>query len=632
MLYSTKKHRYHALAAMLMYTCSLWLLFQVSLQASWARDTVEVILSGLVKSRPDSVTGYGAWMIEEEKPGGGTLYTVLVDDHTLVTSAMPDVGDLVEVTGDLQGATTIIATKLHRKNDNSASNKLYGWVKSAPANGIGEWVLRLRQDTTQTVLADSNTRFPHGMPSEGKAVAIRYVLQNGSTYLAKSIRPDDYEEQEIIVRLRTGVTSGTIASRYGLVPLATLLASGNIHLFQTPEAVENNLVAQLNQDADVVWAELNYVSHVPVGNPKRVWNWGGVNPTGYVNQGAFEQVNVGSAQVYYQGQGTTIAIIDTGADLNHEALREHLAPAVDLWDVVADDQLPQDEGPGFAQGHGTHIAGIIARIAPASKLLIVRALDTNGRGSIAKLTYAIEWAVDHGADVINLSLGADSDSRILKLAIAGAMEDGVVIVAAAGNDNTSTRQYPAGYPNVLSVTAVDAANVKADFANYGSSWVKLAAPGVGITSSIIGPLGSGYASWSGTSMATAFVSGAAALLRQQNPSADVSAITARLEAHAHELDSTNPTYAGQLGGLLDVSAALEVQPVATAMPTSSSPTATPVATLTPGAPILPTATTTPEPPNPTATPTPTVTPSPLPTVAGNQGQQYIYLAVVEASK
>jgi subtilisin family serine protease len=330
-----------------------------------------------------------------------------------------------------------------------------------------------------------------------------------------------------------------------------------------------------------------------------------------------------------------VAIIDTGADLTHEALRDRFAPA--LWDVVADDPTPQDEGPGFAQGHGTHVAGIIARIAPASKLLIVRALDTNGRGSTAKIAYAIDWAVDHGADVINLSLGADFDARILKLAITSAVEQGVVIVAAAGNDNTSTRQYPAAYAQVLSVTAVDAANLKADFANYGSSWVRIAAPGVGITSSIIGPHGSGYASWSGTSMATAFVSGAAALLHQQDPAADVQARNTRLRTHTRDLDGTNPTYVGQLGGLLDVSAALEIESVATATPVTL-PTITPTTeATTPPAPTSSAAATppvlaTPDPGTPQPTPTPTATPSPQPTVTGNQDQHYIYLSVVKAGK
>jgi thermitase len=628
MTQTTRIYRYKFLSCLILCTCTLWLVIGFGLQTSWANSAEQKVLLGLVKSRPDSLTGYGAWTVAEETTtGAGTLYTVLVDDRTRLTSAMPNVGDSVAVTGTLQGATTIVAEQLHRKSESSLSptNKLYGWVKSAPPNGVGEWVLRLRQDTTQTVVADSNTRFLEGIPREGKAVEVRYVLQNGTTYLAKNIRPDDYEAQQIIARLRTGVLSTTIAARYGLIAVATIFPTGNIHLYRTPEAQEGALVQQLNRDPDVIWAELNYIGHVPVGNPKRVWNWGGTDPTGYTNQQAFDQVHVAAAHAHYRGEDTVIAVIDTGADLNHEALRDHLAPPSEFWDAVDSDALPQDDGPGYAQGHGTHIAGIIVRMAPASKLLIVRALDPNGRGNTAKVAYAIDWAVEHGADVINLSLGANFDSRVLELAVTSALEKGVVVVAAAGNDNTSDRQYPAGYAGVLSVTAVDGAKVKADFANYSKSWVKVAAPGVGITSSIIGPQGSGYASWSGTSMATAFVSGAAALLRQQDPDADQTTINSRLRNHTQELDSTNPNYVGQLGGLLDVRAALNLPPVGAATPA-------PLSTPTPISPALETPT--PNAPAATATPVPDVPAAapPLPTAVSTQGQNYLYLSVVKVER
>lgn len=626
MVHTTRIYRYKFLSFLILCTGTLWLAIGFGLQASWANSAEQKVLAGLVKSRPDSLTGYGAWSVEEEKPtGGGTLYTVLVDDRTSLISAMPNVGDSVVVTGTVQGPTTLVASQLYRKSESSSSptTKLYGWVKSAPPNGLGEWVLRLRQDTTQTVVADSNTRFLDGIPREGKAVEVRYVLQNGNTYLAKSIRPDDYETQQIIARLRAGVLPALIANRYGLTAVHPIFPTGNIHLFLTPEAQEAALVDRLNQDPDVIWAELNYIGRVPVGNPKRVWNWGGTDPAGYVNQQAFEQVHIAAAHTHYRGEDAVIAVIDTGVDLNHEALRDHFTPASEFWDVVGNDAVPQDEGPGYAQGHGTHIAGIIVRMAPASKLLIVRALDPNGRGNIAQVAYAIEWAVEHGADVINLSLGADFDSRVLDLAVDAALAKGVVVVAAAGNDNTSTRQYPASYPNVLSVTAVDAAKVKADFANYSKSWVKIAAPGVGITSSIIGPQGSGYASWSGTSMSTAFVSGAAALLRQQAPEADVQTINNRLRQHTQELDSTNPNYVGQLGGLLNVSAALNLPPGGAATPAvSPTPTGVNPSVETP-TPSLPTAT--PVPVVPLATPQ-------TPTPVSQQGQTYLYLSVVKVEK
>ncbi|MCB0186579.1 MAG: S8 family serine peptidase, partial [Caldilineaceae bacterium] len=245
------------------------------------------------------------------------------------------------------------------------------------------------------------------------------------------------------------------------------------------------------------------------------------------------------------------------------------------YDMVDDDADPEDEGDGVGWGHGTHVAGIIAQVSPQSKLLPVRVLNSNGRGNTFALAYAIEWSVAQGADVINLSLGADTNSRVLNDVISDAVAHGVIIVAAAGNVNSNEPQYPASLPGVFSVTAVDERNAKADFASYGAGWVDIAAPGVGITSTIVGPFGSGYASWSGTSMATGFVSGAAALMRQQQPQASVATIEKTFTTHTRDLDTVNPTYAGQLGGLLDVAAALAVDdPVATPTP-APTPTPTP---------------------------------------------------------
>jgi subtilisin family serine protease len=145
---------------------------------------------------------------------------------------------------------------------------------------------------------------------------------------------------------------------------------------------------------------------------------------------------------------------------------------------------------------------------------------------------------------------------VLHDVIARVDAQGVVLVAAAGNAATDAVQYPAAYDQVLSVTAVDAQGHKADFANYGA-WVGIAAPGVGVTSTMVGPDGSGYASWSGTSMATSFVSGAAALAREQAPNDPASAIVQTLIAAAADLDALNPPFADKLGGLLDVGAALD---------------------------------------------------------------------------
>jgi subtilisin family serine protease len=165
--------------------------------------------------------------------------------------------------------------------------------------------------------------------------------------------------------------------------------------------------------------------------------------------------------------------------------------------------------------------------------------------------------VRNGADVVNLSLGMPYRSILVGEAIERAQATGVTVVAAAGNQGVQRMQFPAGYPAVLAVTAVDSANRKAAFANYGAEWVDLAAPGVGITSTVIGPQGSGYASWSGTSMATPFVSGAAALVHARFPGATAGEVASLLTATRVDLNSANPTLSGQVGGLLDIGDALQ---------------------------------------------------------------------------
>jgi subtilisin family serine protease len=265
-----------------------------------------------------------------------------------------------------------------------------------------------------------------------------------------------------------------------------------------------------------------------------------------------------------------VAVLDTGVYTPHEQFSGKLQ--LPSLDVINDDSDPSDIGPGLSWGHGTHVAGIIAAMAPDAKILPVRVLDSNGRGNTFLLAYAIEWAAQQPyVQVINLSLGTEFDSKILRDVIADVVERGIVVVAAAGNGNSNQVKFPAGYQNVIGVTAVDSSSHKASFANYGGGWVDIAAPGVGIMSTMISEEGAGYATWSGTSMSTAFVSGAAALLAGKSGSraATPTNLSEQLVNSGSILDLLNPLYAGEIGRLLDVSAALEVRPFALYLPEAS---------------------------------------------------------------
>lgn len=421
-------------------------------------------------------------------------------------------------------------------------------------NGQGEWRVRVGQGKEWRVLVDANTQIRPPLPQSGQWLRVEGVVTAEDSILATKLRSDEFRANQVIVRLDGNISIDELADNYELEVQDRVLESANIYLLAGSDnsPSEQAIINQLKRDEHVLWAELNYVGSVPVADPYQIWKWGGYDPAAYVNQGAFSQIALPAVQPYYRGDGVIVAVLDTGISTNHPQLSERLLPGRDLVD---DDEDPNEVSNGAAWGHGTHVAGVVAYIAPNSMILPVRVLDADGRGEIFVLAYAIEWAVRQGAKVVNLSLGTAYDSEVLRDVVDNATAQGVVIVAAAGNENGGTAQYPAAYPNVLGVTAVDAENHKADFANY-SDWVDLAAPGVGIMSTIVGPDGNGYASWSGTSMATSFVSGVAALSKDMLPEATTTEIYDLLVGGAVDINSLNPDYVGQVGGLLSAYGAL----------------------------------------------------------------------------
>jgi len=209
------------------------------------------------------------------------------------------------------------------------------------------------------------------------------------------------------------------------------------------------------------------------------------------------------------GQDILIAVLDTGIDQTH----------VDLaGKVIANINFTQSPTVDDVNGHGTHIAGIIGAIANNSSgiaglayncsLMNVKVADDNGFCNAKAVAKGIIWAVDNGAKVINMSLTFAERDQALEDAVNYAWSKGAVLVCAAGNNGGSTPVYPAYYANCLSVTSTNGDGLLGQLANHGD-WVDVAAPGVKIYSTL--PNNSfGYES--GTSMATAYVSGEAGLL------------------------------------------------------------------------------------------------------------------------
>ncbi|MCX7568483.1 S8 family peptidase [Tumebacillus sp. DT12] len=218
------------------------------------------------------------------------------------------------------------------------------------------------------------------------------------------------------------------------------------------------------------------------------------------------------------GSTKTIAIIDTGIDLDHPDLAAKIVPGATFVDrtTTADDD----------EGHGTHCAGIAAGIGnngvgisgmdQTAKLMPVKVLNKRGSGYTSDIIEGVYFAADNGADVLSMSLGGGGATSAFQDAINYAHGKNKIVVAAAGNSGVSTLSYPAAYNNVLSVAATDQNDVKTSWSNYGSSWVDVAAPGLSIYSTYND---GGYTTMSGTSMATPLVAGLLSLTWGANPGA-----------------------------------------------------------------------------------------------------------------
>ncbi|MEB1806474.1 MAG: S8 family peptidase [Bacillaceae bacterium] len=212
---------------------------------------------------------------------------------------------------------------------------------------------------------------------------------------------------------------------------------------------------------------------------------------------------------------TTIAVLDTGVDPNHQDLKGKVLEGFNAFDGTSNSN---DQ-----HGHGTHVAGIaaaltnnvtgIAGVAWQNNILPVKVLNEKGEGSSFEVARGIRWAVDNGAQVINMSLGDYHNSYILHDAIKYAHRNDVVLIAASGNDNTNEPMYPADYAEVLTVAATDDKRERAFFSNYGNH-IDVAAPGEHIPSLFPN---NNYVIMSGTSMAAPHVAGLAGLIRSINP-------------------------------------------------------------------------------------------------------------------
>lgn len=335
-----------------------------------------------------------------------------------------------------------------------------------------------------------------------------------------------YRPGEILVRLNPGSGMELSAAAVPGGRRIREFQNGELELWQVPIGEEEKIVSQLSANPQVVFAEPNYLVHafaVP-------------DDPGYSNQWGLAQVNASAAWDISTGSAEVIvAVIDSGIDLNHPDLVAKLVPG---YDFIDNDLTPNDRN-----GHGTLVAGIIAArtnngvgiagMSWGARLMPLKVLGSNGEGVISNIIEAIDWAVDHGAKIINMSFGNYQHSQSLKETIARAHSAGVLLVAAAGNDGIHAPAYPASYPYVLGVGATNRSGKRAAYSNVSVN-VDVMAPGGegtgctdpnGIYSTFptytVSLSSSGcpkdYASLHGTSLAAPMVSGLAVLVWSMSP-------------------------------------------------------------------------------------------------------------------
>jgi subtilisin family serine protease len=371
---------------------------------------------------------------------------------------------------------------------------------------------------------------------------------------------------QVIVRPRAGVTIETINNRYGSATLREILGRRWFLLAPPPMVSEDAFRQTLLLDGDVEVTELNFLADDT--------DAGGGTQSIFLPRAMaqFESdptisiIGVPGVQSISRGSGVLVGVVDSGIDATHPRLAGRVASGgynfiglnADTRDLADGVDNNGDGRVDEMAGHGTFVAGLISRVAPDAMLLPVRVLDSDGGSSAFLVAQGVYHAIDAGASVVNVSIGSATATALLASVAADAEAAGVVLVASAGNDGSSS---PAREPaslralGTVGVAATTAGDVRADFSNYGS-WVSLSAPGVGVISLLPG---SSYGEASGTSFAAPLVSGVAALVRASCPAASVDQVREHIASTARPLGGLNPSYVGQLGaGRVDAGAAFGV--------------------------------------------------------------------------
>ncbi|QDP41589.1 S8 family serine peptidase [Radiobacillus deserti] len=341
------------------------------------------------------------------------------------------------------------------------------------------------------------------------------------------VAEQDVKDREILLKVKDGQSFDS--QTLGLLDreVSETMKKNGFQLVQVPEGMDyKRTLEQLNKQSSIALAEPNYERQVEAT----------ISDPFYNQQWHLPRIQLPTAWDTTKGStNVTIAVLDTGVNASHEDLAGRILPG---YDFVNTDSNPADDN-----GHGTMVSGIIAAnsnsigvagVDQNAKILPVKVAGSDGKLSVYDTTDGIYYAMEQGADIINMSYGSYQDSTLEETAIWDAYEAGIVLIASAGNDDKSDWSYPASYAPVISVAATDQADNAASFSNYGYM-VDITAPGTSIAST---HYNGAYAAGDGTSFSAPIVSGIAGLLLAKHPDWTPLQVEWALEASADSLDGS----------------------------------------------------------------------------------------------
>ena len=370
----------------------------------------------------------------------------------------------------------------------------------------------------------------------------------------------------LLVRFLPGTTAAerkSVVRGVGAADAGSIQDLG-IRILHVPAGAEQRVATALLRSGKVALAERDGVASatsVVPNDPDWSQQWGAAK----VNAPSAWATTTGAASV-------VIADLDTGVAFSQPDLQGRLVAG---YDFINNDADPTDDN-----GHGTETAGIIgaasnngtgvAGMCWTCAIMPVKVLDSTAYGAWSAIANGITWATDHGAKVINMSLGGTTGSSTLQSAVQYAENHDVLVVAAAGNNASTAPFYPAYYPGVLSVAGTQSTDALYSWSDYGS-WVRVAAPGCDYTTN----RSSGYGSFCGTSAATPVVAGLAGLARAASPTATAAEIKSAIETSAADIGSVVAS------GRVDAAGTLAVLGGAPAPAPTNTPSPTPTASPSP---------------------------------------------------